>query len=76
MNDYIEKIQSFEKKIKDNELELAKLSEREKNLKEEKVKIQEELKTLNISEDDLEGEIDVLETKIKKEIENIEKELN
>lgn len=76
MSEYIEKIQGLEKKIKDNELEQAKLSEREKGLKEEKAELDKELVALNISAKDLDDTIEQLEADIQGDIEQIEEALS
>jgi hypothetical protein len=74
--DNIQKIQSLEKKNSDNKLELAKLQEREKTLKEEKEKIVVILKELNLNESDLVAKIKELENDLNKQIEEIDKEIN
>ncbi len=72
----IEQIQSLEKKAKDHELELVKLSEREKGIKGDKVKVIERIKELGTTEDEVEGEFEVLEDELKKEVETVKELLS
>jgi len=65
---YIEQIQTLQKKVENNKITNAKLQEREKTLKEEKDKLLEELKVYDISEQDLEGEIARIEEEVEKEL--------
>ena len=62
---YIDEITKLQKQIDSNKLEQAKLSERQKNLKEEKEKLIKELSVYEIKEEDLENEI----AKLNKEVE-------
>ena len=75
MSDYIKQITSIEQKIQDNRTELAKLTERGKMLKEEKIKLLDELKTLNIDEKELEQKIAELEGDIESELKECEEKL-
>ena len=75
MSDYIKQITSIEQKIQDNRTELAKLTERSKMLKEEKIKLLDELKTLNIDEKELEQKIAELEGDIESELKECEEKL-
>ena len=62
---YIDKITKLQKQIDSNKLEQAKLSERAKNLKEEKEKLIKELSVYEIKVENLEDEI----AKLNKEVE-------
>lgn len=75
MSDYIDKINSLEKQVNDNKLELAKLEERKNNLKKEKEKLLAELKELNINEEDLETVIIDAKEELDKLMEEAENEL-
>ena len=74
--DYIKSINNLQKKIENNKIESAKLSEREENLKEERKKLIDELKVYEISESDLESEIKRLEDEVSTELKKCEKLLN
>ena len=63
--DYINEITKLQKQIDSNKLEQAKLSERQKNLKEENEKLIKELSVYEIKVEDLEDEM----TKLNKEVE-------
>lgn len=69
MSDYINQIEQLQKQVEQNKIEQAKLQEREKSLQEEKTKILEELRIYEISEGNIEVEIQKLETQIKEELE-------
>lgn len=75
MSNLIDKIQNLEKKNNDNKLELAKLEERKQALTEEKKKILDELKALNVSEDELETKLIEMEADLESTIIEIEKEI-
>jgi len=75
MSNLIDKIQNLEKKNNDNKLELAKLEERKQALSEEKKKILDELKALNVGEDELETKLVEMEADIESTIVEIEKEI-
>ena len=66
---YIQQINDLQKKVENAKLEQAKLQEREKNLKEEKEKILNELKVFDIVESDLDGEIAKINEELEKELE-------
>jgi hypothetical protein len=71
----IDKIQQLEKRNTDNKLELAKLSEREKGLQEEKDKLLASLKELGLKEEELIVKIHELETELNNRVSEIEKEI-
>ena len=75
MSDYIKEITALKDKCQNNKDELIRLQEREKSLQEEKNKILEELKGLNIKENELENVIQAKESKLQIEIKRIETEL-
>lgn len=74
--DYIKSINDLQKKVENNKIESAKLSEREENLKEERKKLIDELKVYEISESGLESEIKRLEDEVSTELKKCEKLLN
>jgi predicted nucleic acid-binding Zn-ribbon protein len=75
MSDQIKVIQKLQEKIQNNKTEIVRFEENLKRLKEDKNKILEELKTLNIDEKDLEKKIIVMEEELRIEIEKIEQDL-
>ena len=75
MSDLIKDIQTLETTVQKNKTELAKLEERQKMLTEERNKLLASLKVQGISEDDLEDDINTLESELTKKIEEIKNEL-
>lgn len=71
----IKKIEDLQNQVQSNKEELIKLNEREKNLKENKTKILEQLKEASIKEDELEETIEKMDESLQKQIADIEEKL-
>lgn len=65
---YLDRVQNLQKKVESNNLEKARLEERENNLEEEEDKLLEQLKVYEITESDLEGETERIKEEIEKEL--------
>ena len=76
MSDYKKQFDEIQETINNKKVEKAKLQERQENLLKEQKQIQEYLKELDVTSDELEGVIADLEKDIKEELEKCNKTLN
>ncbi len=76
MSDYKKQFDELQESINNKKLEKAKLEERLANFEKEEKQINEDLKELNVTTDELEGVIADLEKDIKEELEKCRKSLS
>ncbi len=73
--DFLERLQNIEKKINENKIQKAKLEQKKEQLKEEYEKLLAELKTYDVTEEDLGQTITNLEVEINESLLECESEL-
>lgn len=76
MSDFKKQFDDIQETINNKKVEKAKLEERQENLLKEQKQIQEDLKELGVTSDELEDVISKLEEEIKGELEKCQKTLN
>lgn len=76
MSDFKKQFDEIQETINNKKVEKAKLEERQENLLKEQKQIQEDLKELGVTSDELEAVISKLEEEIKEELEKCQKTLS